>query len=1482
VEFHTRYIAPNNNIPDNGIVENCDITAKATASNGYGTGIRQATTAAPPAGNAQTGMIFRNNIINADMYGIQMSQTAGADVYNNTIRITQLAGRYIIGIYFTASNSASNWTLNIYNNTIDKLQTVSAGAAGINLGAVAIATAQTPVTYNVYNNMICGYNFTSAANISNAYYYGIYCDSYCSTTTNPNVFLNFHHNSIYMPHFATLIYTTDANRRQRAYGLGCHAQISRARTIDFRNNNIRVEQAGAACVHPGIETTRVTRTINYNNLSADTANGAFTAFYNYAADYSTLADWQAALYKEYDQNSVAVDPLTAQAPLTGVWTAANNLLYTSYPSSSLHALPVTGITTDIKGAARSAVHPFMGCEEWQPTGPKAQLLTDGLNFGRALIQTAGGIPNAPKSLMIRNVGTSDLIISGVSYQSGSAEFTFSSVDSPIAPGATGSCTLLYTANTLGPVSAVFQIASNDAYEPNKNFDAKGEGGLTKKFSGFPIGRGPSLIGSGPGDDYATLYAAAADFNSVAGGCTGDWDVFITSDLTEPANVAFGNNVPTSYTVTIRPLAGVTPTINFTQTTVGAVPGHWVIGSNNPADLASLVKTDNFIINGCAGDAWSTRSLTIQNLNTASIANSRLILVYGDSDNFTIKNCNLINGSRSVADNGCTGVEFTSRLEAGISYIPDYGTVDNCSINVLSGTATTGRYGTGIKQFYSGTITSGQAQRGLTVRNCEIDARYVGIFLAQTAGADIHDNTIRLDQYSVSTYIYGIYFYAFNNAPAWSLNIFNNRIDKLQTVNYGATGIDLGTMGFTVAHTPITFNVYNNMICGFNFTTATPVSNVYYRGIYCDAYYNGNNNRDVFINICHNSIYMPHFANLTWTDNTTGWPRVQGIGFPTRTGNSRTIDVRNNNIRVEQNFAACLHPGISTAYATRTINYNNLSADTANGALTVRYNNTATVYPALADWQADLGREYDQNSMAINPFTAQNPPDITGVWTAADNLLYTSYPTPNLHALPVAGITTDIKGAPRSATQPFMGCEEWQPSGPKICLLTGNLDFGKALIQTAGGIPNAPKALIIKNVGTETLTISGVTYQSGSAEFAFDSVDTTLAPGATGSCTLLYTANTLGPVSATFQIASNDAYEPNKNFDAVGEGGLTKKFSGFPIGRGPSLIGSNPGDDYPTLYAAALDFNSVSGGCTGDWDVFITSDLTEPANVAFGNNVPTTCTVTIRPLAGVEPTINFTQTTVGLVPGHWNIGATNPADLASLVKTDNFIINGCADDAWSTRSMTIKNLDTVSITNSRLILVYGDSDNFTIKNCNLINGSRYTGDNGCTGVEFMSRNDTVSDYIPDYGTVDNCLINALSGTAATGRYGTGVKQYNLGTISVGQAQRGLTVSNCDINVRYIGVFMAQTAGADIHDNRIRVDQYSASTYIYGIYFQTSRSATDWSMNIYNNTIDQLQTVNYGATGIFLNTETYATTPDTPIYFNVFNNMICGFNFTVGSL
>ena len=147
---------------------------------------------------------------------------------------------------------------------------------------------------------------------------------------------------------------------------------------------------------------------------------------------------------------------------------------------------------------------------------------------------------------------------------------------------------------------------------------------------------------GTGQTYTTLKAACDAIN--AGTVTGNITLYITSDLTESANVGLGVNT-NGFSITIRPDADANRTITFTQLADNSSPtGHFVIGYPTSGltvawSDANTIATSNVTIDGYAV-AGSTKRLTFTN-TSASHTNARVIVVVGACQNTIIKNCIII-------------------------------------------------------------------------------------------------------------------------------------------------------------------------------------------------------------------------------------------------------------------------------------------------------------------------------------------------------------------------------------------------------------------------------------------------------------------------------------------------------------------------------------------------------------------------------------------------------------------------------------------------------------------------------------------------------------------------------------------------------------------------------------------------------------------------------------------------------------------------
>jgi len=497
------------------------------------------------------------------------------------------------------------------------------------------------------------------------------------------------------------------------------------------------------------------------------------------------------------------------------------------------------------------------------------------------------------------------------------------------------------------------------------------------------GYGNSTVG-GANADYNTLYDAATDFNAYAGGCRGDWTLWIDTNSNETIQSFFGNTVA-PYFVTIRPTAGGTKTINFSYTDPAGISGALVIGASQMTSTNILVKTDNIIING-SPDATDSQNLILT--ANGSIANCRIIRVFGNNDNITIKNCYVLN--TTTATSAAAAISFTSRLTTGgtIGLIPDNCTVSNCYL--VGPTANSS--GVGIEFSNSGTIPSGSAATGFVVTRCMVYGRTRGIFLYQNAGGTLSYNTVRVNQSSNGLLSQGIFHGTSNGVTGWTLNVIGNVVDQMYSANtssglFGLAGIDL--TGAPASGTQ-TYNVYNNIVNAenWNFTVATP-NQVAYWGIRCGSAFAN-------YNIYNNSVYMPAKAALS--GSSTG--NTNGIAI-TSSSYQRVANVYNNIVRISHVGGAALYRYSAGTFAS---DYNDLVA--VSGASTGRLD--TTTYASLANWQT--ASSLDSHSQSVDPMATA-----PAVWSATD-LHFSpalSSATPLVAVPRLAAVLTDIDGENRA-------------------------------------------------------------------------------------------------------------------------------------------------------------------------------------------------------------------------------------------------------------------------------------------------------------------------------------------------------------------------------------------------------------------------------------------------------------------------------------
>ncbi|MCK7522678.1 MAG: hypothetical protein MZV64_35835 [Ignavibacteriales bacterium] len=169
------------------------------------------------------------------------------------------------------------------------------------------------------------------------------------------------------------------------------------------------------------------------------------------------------------------------------------------------------------------------------------------------------------------------------------------------------------------------------------------------------------------------------------------------------------------------------------------------------------------------------------------------------------------------------------------------------------------YGT----YQSGTPVPLLFPYNITLKNNLIEGKRRSIALYKSGSHKIEGNVILLNQ-NIAANTTNEAIYVVDVLANSVVDIYNNRISKISSAtnaaNSGNTGISIETLG--------TYNIYNNMIYGFELTAANPVA--YLRGI-------KNSSASATLNLNFNSIYMNNLADIG-----TGAVTYQGILLSRRT------------------------------------------------------------------------------------------------------------------------------------------------------------------------------------------------------------------------------------------------------------------------------------------------------------------------------------------------------------------------------------------------------------------------------------------------------------------------------------------------------------------------------------------------------------------------------------------------------------------------
>ncbi len=359
-------------------------------------------------------------------------------------------------------------------------------------------------------------------------------------------------------------------------------------------------------------------------------------------------------------------------------------------------------------------------------------------------------------------------------------------------------------------------------------------------------------------NYPSLSAAVADINTL--GVAGNIVLEITSDITEAANIGLGVNT-NGFSITIRPDADVDRTVTFTQLADNLSPtGHFVIGYPTAgltvgwAD-ANTIGTSNVTIDGYAVGG-TTRRLTFTNTNAAHVG-ARVIVVVGESNNVTIKNCKVINNTTSTSSPFCVGavVRKGTAIEVGPANL----TIENNQLTALGNNVAMG-----VRITNSGTLTTVKATN-LVFKNNIVNARRRLVEVNYTNNMEVFGNEFIQEQTGAAgTISYGLWT---ATGVSGTVNIYNNKFVKSMTEEVSGNGQRTVSLS-----SGATYNIYNNTFAGMDktkpSTTATNLVYLFYSGVAGKIY--------------NNTFYMPQ---LTDPSSTGYYAAIQLSG--------NTAEIKNN-------------------------------------------------------------------------------------------------------------------------------------------------------------------------------------------------------------------------------------------------------------------------------------------------------------------------------------------------------------------------------------------------------------------------------------------------------------------------------------------------------------------------------------------------------------------------------------------------------------
>jgi len=1087
------------------------------------------------------------NVVSDTVYGLSTSGTTSQanGIYQSGGTTVNIIKNKVYDVASTGTGGTARGlylaagTTNVTNNLVGDIRTPNySGAAGTQLAGVYINGG---TAHNLYYNTVFINGTSTGADFGSS---AIYASTSPNVTLRNNIFVN----------------------TSTASGAGL--------TMAFRRSSGTLGSYDAA---------------SNNNLFYAGAPGASNVIFNDGTTSSTtLGDFK-ALVTPRDVNSVTENPpFLSTSGSSMSFLHINTAIATQVESGGA---TIAGVGDDWDGDVRAGgtgysgpgTAPDLGADEgnFVPTDLSAPAilytaLPDACATGdrtlTATITDATGIP------------TTGTLVPRVYFRKNSGPW-FSAPGTLASGTATaGDWNFTISAATVGGLAiadtiSYFVIAQDIA--PGANVGANPPGGLVASdvntVTTYPTAPNsyvvlPSLSGTynvGVGMAYATITDAIAAFNT---SCISGPVVFQLMDATYPSEtfpIVIAHNVSSSptNTLTIRPAAGVAPTITGSATAIFRLDG---------ADYVTIEGSNAPVTNTICPLVESSRDMTIANTSTSTSSAVIWLQTTTDGDSATnniIRNCN-IQGNSPTQTLAGIGSGSTTISNSSLGTGNDNNRFENNSISsVQIGIYSQGR---SAAQKNNGTVIT---QNIMTTPAPNSVGRY-GILTGFENGIVISGNRVGNVYYTgtgdVSAISVGITFASLGSTvttgnEVTNATITNNVIDSFFANNaWSDAGIAIA--GATTGTTTIANNMISRVLghgTGGDFTA----------GIFIGGAAGS------VVNVYHNSV------SLSGTMTGASYPSF-AIAV---SGSDPSVNIFNN-VFVNTSSNGSSYSPYSIGLASSS--FSNLNSDNndfySSGADLAATGTLAGggALATLADWQTTTGG--DTASASVSPaFVSDGDP----------HLLATVANTPlNNEGAPV-GVTTDIDCEGRSATVPDMGADEFTIP---ICsgAVAGTLS-ADTMTFCGSGLPTI--------TATGFSTSAGITYQWLSST---DSVNFTEIAGATSTT---YTVTTAIADTTYFRLRVSCL--PGGVADSVAIGIIVNPL--------PTITVSPDGGSYCSASPVPVTM-TASGASTYSWAPGTGLSATAGSTVTASPASTTEYTVTGTDAIGCEGT-HIATVTVVLTP-----------------------------------------------------------------------------------------------------------------------------------------------------------------------------------------------------------------------------------------------------------